>query len=127
MAEPMSILNLIPEVTEFSKCTGENHRVAVIGFGKMGVLHSAILSLLEPRCVRCVVDNNWLVAFVALVCSKALGSTERYVRKEDLDVIYVTTLAQVHYSIIACLKLVLGAYSWRSPHDQLDRARRTNK
>jgi len=106
MAEPISNLNLLPEVTEFSKCTGGNLRVAVIGFGKMGILHSAILSLLEPRCVRCVVDNDRLVAFGASRLFKGIRFYRKIgemLRKEDPDVIYVTTSAQSHYSIMSSL------------------------
>jgi len=102
----MSILNLIPEVTGYTKRAGEDLRVAVIGFGKMGILHSSILSLLQPNCVRCVVDNSRLVAFGASRLFKGVRFDRKIgemLKKGAPDVIYVTTSARSHYSIMSSL------------------------
>jgi predicted dehydrogenase len=107
----MPTLNLIPEVAGYSKRAGADLRVAVIGFGKMGILHSAILNLLEPQCVRCVVDNSRLATFGASRLFKDIKfyrKIDEMLKKEDPDVIYVTTPVQSHYDIMSNL---LGAHA----------------
>lgn len=96
----------MPEVTGYTKREGEDLRVAVIGFGKMGILHSSILNLLQPNCVRCVTDSSRLVAFGASRLFKGVRFYRKIgemLRKEDPDVIYVTTSAQSHYGIMSSL------------------------
>ena len=45
------------------KPPGGGLRLAVIGFGKMGVLHSTILNLLSPGSVRIIVEKSRLLRF----------------------------------------------------------------
>ena len=104
--QPLSILNLVPEVTGYTKREGEDLRVAVIGFGKMGILHSSILNLLQPNCVRCVTDSSRLVAFGASKLFKDIRFYRKIgemLKKEAPDLIYITTSAQSHYSIMSSL------------------------
>lgn len=102
----MSILNLVPEVTGYTKREGEDLRVAVIGFGKMGILHSSILNLLQPNCVRCVTDSSHLVVFGGSKLFKDIRFYRKIgvmLKKETPDMIYITTSAQSHYSIMSSL------------------------
>jgi len=102
----MSILNLMPEVAGYAARAEQDLRVAVIGFGKMGILHSSILNLLQPNCVRCVVDNSRLVAFAGSMLFKAVGFHRKIgemLKKQNPDAVYVTTSARSHYSIMSSL------------------------
>jgi predicted dehydrogenase len=102
----MSILNLVPEAAERAKRAGENLTIAVIGFGKMGILHSSILNLLRPNCVRCVTDNSRLVTFGGSRLFKGVRFYRRIdemLKNQALDAVYVTTTAQSHYRIMHCL------------------------
>lgn len=99
-------MNLMPEVTGYTKRAGEDLRVAVIGFGKMGILHSSILNLLQPDCVRCVTDSSRLVAFGASRLFKDVRfyrKMDKMLEKEDPELIYITTPAQSHHNIVSSL------------------------
>ena len=95
---------LIPEVANYTDYLRNDLEIAVIGFGKMGILHSATLSLLMPGCVKAVVDKSRLLTFGA---SKFMKSPKFYrnardmLKTEDPDVVYVTTPAQSHYAIVS--------------------------
>jgi len=99
-----SVPVLIPELGNYKDYLRDDLEVAVIGFGKMGILHSATLSLLMPGCVRAVVDKSRLLTFGA---SKLMKAAKFYrnigdmLKTEDPDVVYVTTPAQSHYAIVS--------------------------
>lgn len=81
---------------------GSDLRVAVIGFGKMGLLHSAILNLLKSGSVRFIVDKSRLISLggsILIRNVKFLRSLEKLL-KEDFNVAYVTTPTQTHFLIV---------------------------
>jgi len=75
--------------------------IAVIGFGKMGLLHSAILNLYKPNSVKFIVDKSRIIT----IGGSLIVKNTRFVRdlekllNEDIDAAYVTTPAESHYSI----------------------------
>lgn len=81
--------------------TNEDLRVAVVGFGKMGLLHSSILNLLKPNTVRFVVDSSRLITLGGSMLIKSVKFFRNLERllKEDFDAVYVTTPAQTHFPI----------------------------
>lgn len=78
--------------------------IAVIGFGKMGLLHSAILNLLlGPYTVRYIVDKSLAVRIggrLFLKRTQLLGSVEDLIKLEkEIDAVYVTTPTGSHYPV----------------------------
>ena len=103
------ILNkLIPEIENWTKHSYYDIKVAIIGFGKMGLLHSGILNLLKPGIVKAVVDKSFLLTFGASRIIKSIRfyrSIEKMLREIETDAVYVTTPTSSHYPI---LKNLLG-------------------
>ena len=77
-------------------------KVAVVGLGKMGLLHSSILNVLPNVQLIAVCDKSWLMRKVAKKIFKVPMITENLDKLADidLDAIYVTTPIPSHYSII---------------------------
>ena len=98
------ILNkLIPEVENWTKYFYYDIKVAIIGFGKMGLLHSGILNLLKPGIVKAVVDKSFLLTFGASRMIKSIRfyrSIEKMLREIEPDAVYVTTPTSSHYLIL---------------------------
>lgn len=95
-------LTLLRDVSlDFS---GKKLSIAVIGFGKMGLLHSAILNLLNRETVKYIVDKSLVVRMggkLLLKNVKSLKDTEGLLGlKENIDAIYVTTPTESHYFIM---------------------------
>jgi len=102
----MLISDIVPEVDGYAKRTEEDLRVAIVGFGKMGILHSSILNLLQPNCVRCVADSSRFITFGASRLFKGIRfyrNLGEMLEKEAPDLTYITTSAQSHYSIMSSL------------------------
>ncbi len=78
-------------------------KVVIIGFGKMGLLHSTILSLLLQNPPRAIVDKSLTVrlGFSRLFGKKAVfhKNLEDALR-DGADLIYVTTPTPSHYPIL---------------------------
>jgi predicted dehydrogenase len=76
--------------------------VAVIGLGKMGLLHSSIINVLPNVELVAICDKSWLMRKVAKKIFKVPLITENIEKlaDTDLDAIYVTTPIPSHYSII---------------------------
>jgi len=77
-------------------------RLAIVGFGKMGLLHSAILNLLRPNAVKFVVDKSSIITLGGSLLVKSVRffrSLERML-DNDVDAVYVTTPAETHYTIV---------------------------
>ncbi len=98
MVEPFKLLenvNILFQRRDFS--------IAIIGFGKMGLLHSALLNLLCKGSVRYIVDKSILVRLGGGFLFKNvefLRDIENLVNlKEKLDAIYITTPPQTHFYI----------------------------
>jgi len=97
------VAEICPEVLNWRAPNKKGLRVAIIGFGKMGLLHSGILNLLVPGALRSVVDKSLLLTLGA---SRIIGAVKFY---RDLDkmleeiepeVVYVTTPTPSHYPIL---------------------------
>jgi len=55
---------LCPDLVRWNRYVrGNDLKVAIIGFGKMGILHSGILNLLVPGIVKAVVDKSFILTF----------------------------------------------------------------
>lgn len=96
----------MPEAADYKGCINHDLRFAVIGFGKMGILHSGILNLLKLGCVRAIVDKSRFLVFCASQLIKNVRfyrNLDEMLKKENPDVIYVTTPAQSHYGIVSRL------------------------
>ena len=52
---------LYPELKGINEVLDDDLRIAIIGLGKMGLLHSAILNMLKPGIVKAIVDKSYLV------------------------------------------------------------------
>lgn len=84
--------------------TRRDFSIAVIGLGKMGLLHATILNLLCRGSVRYVVDKSKLIRVggkLLVKNVKFLDSVERLVNlMERVDAIYITTPTQTHFYIV---------------------------
>jgi len=98
------IPRLCPEVVDWRRyVNAKDLRIAVIGFGKMGLLHSCILNLLAPGAVRAVVDRSSFINFGASRLIKVVRfyrDIGRMLREVEPDAVYVTTPTSSHYSIV---------------------------
>jgi len=118
---------LMPEATNCLEYDRMDLRFAVIGFGKMGILHSGILNLLNPGCVRAVVDRSRLLVFGASRLIKSVRfyrKIDEMLNKEDPDVVYVTTPPEAHYGIVsrlleACVRYIFVEKPPTTNYEQL--------
>ena len=77
-------------------------RVAVVGLGKMGILHASILNTLPNVEVAALCDKSYfLQKFVSKLFKKArIVSDVIELADSSLDSIYIATPIPVHYPII---------------------------
>jgi predicted dehydrogenase len=98
------IPKLCPEVDGWKKhADAKSLKIALIGFGKMGLLHSGILNLLAPGAVKAVSDRSILVAFGTsrLIKSvKFFRNIDKMLWETEPDAVYVTTPPCTHYPIV---------------------------
>lgn len=84
--------------------TRKDFSIAVVGLGKMGLLHAAILNLLCRGAVKYVVDENRFVRIggrLLIKSIKFLDSLEKLINlRESIDAVYVTTPTQTHFYIV---------------------------
>jgi len=101
------ILRLCPELANWGKHAVNNElRVAIIGFGKMGLLHSGILNLLAPGIVKAIVDKSLLLTFGASRLIKSIKfyrDIEKMLNEVEPSTVYVTTPISSHYPIVKSL------------------------
>jgi predicted dehydrogenase len=100
--DPNLAEKLMPELSEPLK-PDPDKCVGVIGFGKMGVLHSGILNLLNPGCLKFVVEKNRMLSFGASRLLRDLSfyrDVEDMLGREDPEIVYVTTPSPTHYHIV---------------------------
>jgi len=101
------ILRLCPELANWGKHAVNNElRVAIIGFGKMGLLHSGILNLLAPGIVKAIVDKSLLLTFGASRLIKSIKfyrDIEKMLNEVEPSTVYVTTPTSSHYPIVKSL------------------------
>jgi myo-inositol 2-dehydrogenase/D-chiro-inositol 1-dehydrogenase len=101
-----SAFALAPEMVNYENYLRRDLRIAIVGLGKMGVLHGATLGLLMPGCVRAVVDKSRLLVLGGSKIAKTIHfyrDLEDMLSKEDPDVVYVTTPAQSHSTVVSSL------------------------
>jgi predicted dehydrogenase len=77
-------------------------RIAVVGLGKMGMLHASILSFMSNVGLTAVCDKSQLMRKVAKNTLKGPLVTDELtdLQKLSLDVLYVTTPIPSHYGIL---------------------------
>jgi len=95
-----------PEITDYVSDLEGNLRVAVVGFGKMGLLHSAIISLLRAGSLKAVVDKNRLLCLAASKLMKNVAffkELDEMLMKQEPDIVYVTTPTTSHFHILSKL------------------------
>jgi len=82
-------------------------RIAVVGLGKMGLLHSSILNTMPNVEVVALCDKSFFLRkFVSKMFKKArIVSDLMELDKSNLDSIYVTTPIPVHFPIIKTIYL----------------------
>jgi predicted dehydrogenase len=81
---------------------GEKIKVAVVGFGKMGILHASILSALPEVKLTAVCEKSGLIRRFLKKMFKnilILDGAEK-LSNIDLDAVYVTTPIPSHFPII---------------------------
>jgi len=79
-------------------------KVAVIGLGKMGILHSTILNMLKPGIIKALVDRSRVIAigFSRMVKNiRFYRDASKMVLKEIPDAVYITTPTNSHYSLLS--------------------------
>jgi len=101
------ISSLCPELDKWkTRLPSSEFKVAIVGFGKMGLLHSGILNLLIPGIVKAIVDKSF---FLVLGTSRIIKSIKFYRSLEDMiskvepGAVYVTTPTSSHYPIVKSL------------------------
>jgi predicted dehydrogenase len=105
-ANPINPYLLMPELADFQKSLSSNLRFAIVGFGKMGILHSCILNLLKSGSVKAVVDNSRLITFgVSRIVKNVVFSKDldKVLKKNICNIVYVTTPVGSHYPIVSKL------------------------
>lgn len=83
-------------------------RIAVIGLGKMGLLHASILSAMpEVRLVALCERNTLKSAFAGKLLHGRVETVTRLkdLRRFDLDAVYVTTAIPTHHDIVRSMYL----------------------
>lgn len=78
--------------------------VALIGFGKMGLLHSTILNLLYPNSVKYIVDRDFTIRLGGRLFLRDiwfLKNIEELINSRgEIDSVYVTTPTSSHYYVV---------------------------
>jgi len=103
---PALISRLAPEARRWRDFLPENRNFAVVGFGKMGILHSTILNLLRRNLVAAVVDQSRLTRLGgSKICRnlKFYGSVGQMLESEDPAAVYVTTPVGSHFNVVSSL------------------------
>lgn len=77
-------------------------RVAVVGLGKMGLLHASLLNIMPNIQLAALCDKSWLMQKLAKKTLKSPLVTDELddLSNLDLDAVYVTTPIPSHYTIV---------------------------
>lgn len=77
-------------------------KVGIVGLGKMGLVHTALLSVMPNVQVVALCDKSWVMRKLAKNTLKGLLVTDKLdeMSKLNLDVVYVTTPIPSHYGIV---------------------------
>ena len=88
--------------------------VGIIGMGKMGIMHSAILNSLHDSKVVAICDTSRFFNFVAKRLhfpGKIFKSYVDLISDSEVDLVYITTPVFLHYPIILeCIKKEKGFF-----------------
>jgi len=96
---------LTAEMEEYRRGVVKDLSIAVVGFGKMGLLHSTIISLLGAGSLRSVVDKSRALRYFAPKVMKNVSffsGLDKMIAQEP-DAVYVTTPVASHASILTRL------------------------
>jgi len=96
----------MPELADCRAYVDQDLKCAVVGLGKMGILHSGILNLLRSNLVRAVVERSRLTRISASRLIKSVkfyGDLDKMLHRESPDVVYIATPVQSHWDIISSL------------------------
>lgn len=76
--------------------------IGIIGLGKMGILHTSILSTMPNVEIAALCDKSWLMRKLAkrAVNTSLVTDDLTKMSKAELDIVYVTTPIPSHYNII---------------------------
>jgi len=76
--------------------------VAIVGFGKMGLLHSAILNMLIDGVVKYIVDRSFVIrfGFSRLFRRNVFKKDLDEVLNSGVDIIYITIPTQSHHPLL---------------------------
>lgn len=100
--------SLVPEINIYSYLVKCDFRIAIVGFGKMGLLHSGILNLLKNGSVKAVVDKSMLIRFGGSLLIKSFKfykNIDKMIDEIKPNAVYVTTPVMSHYPILKELLL----------------------
>jgi predicted dehydrogenase len=101
---------LAPELVDWRERCPDGAAIAIVGFGKMGILHAGILNLLKPGCVTAVVEKSRFLGYAASRITKEikiLRNIEELQTRTNVNAAYVTTPAKSHYNALSTL-MALG-------------------
>lgn len=92
--------------------TRRDFSVAIVGLGKMGLLHATILNLLCTRTVKYIVDKSRMIRIGGKLLIKNvefLATLEKLIDlRDDVDAIYITTPTQSHFQL--AMRLLEAGY-----------------
>jgi len=76
--------------------------IAIVGFGKMGLLHSTILNMLVDGVVKYIVDRSFIVrfGFSRLFRKSVFKKDLDDVLDNGVDAVYITTPTKSHYPLL---------------------------
>jgi predicted dehydrogenase len=96
------LLCYVSQVNEVIRLSKENLRVAVVGAGKMGLVHASILSTFPNVELKAICDKSSLIRkFLSKVVGKERVFAEvDLLRGLNIDIVFVTTPIPSHYYII---------------------------
>lgn len=82
--------------------SGENSKVAVVGLGKMGLVHASVLSVLPGVTVIAVCEKSRLIRRFARKMFKGVEVVDDVEKLEKLGInaVYVTTPIPSHFSVV---------------------------
>jgi predicted dehydrogenase len=96
----------LPELVDWEKHRSEKVKIAIVGFGKMGILHAGILNLLNPGCVTAIIERSRILSYAASKVTKktkVLRNLDDLQKKVEVDAAFVTTPAGSHHLLLGKL------------------------
>jgi predicted dehydrogenase len=92
-----------PFETKLAYYSKEPVKVAVVGFGKMGILHASIINLLQEGAVKHIIDTSRFIRLGGSILLKGKVKFWRnlkdLLKQEEVDAVFVTTPTPSHFLI----------------------------